>query len=167
MTPILFGLAALIHAGQEAPPAPSQSLFDKPIAEVTGKKTDTPLDRLSLDQLSRVAALPEARLAEMKCAGLTGWAGAKDSPALALDEPLHKGFVDKVVAAVTHDTQLDADIIAWMVTQYADEPDFRKQQGEWPAYEAEINRDCAPIIAQVKAGTFVPSVAAPEGAAQK
>ena len=138
---------------------PASTLFDRPIGEVMGNPTDEPLERLSLDQLSRFAALPPARIAEMKCAGLTGWAGAKDMSSLALDDTQRKAFFDTVATIVAKDTEIDADTVAGLIHSYADEPDYRKQQGEWPAYKAEIDGDCAPMIAAVKAGSFQPSTA--------
>lgn len=152
---LLMGALAALQPVDAAQPA-----FDKPISELAGKASADPVDRLSINQLLRLSSLPPARIAEMKCAGLTGWSGAKDMPALALDDASRKVFADKVVAAVARDTDIDAAIVAGLITKYADEPDYRKQQGEWPAYDAEIQRDCAPMIAAVKAGAFEPSAAA-------
>lgn len=157
-------MAALLGAQR---PETVSSLFDKPIGEVMGNKDIDPVERLSVNQLLSIAALPPARIAEMKCAGLTGWSGAKDMPALALDEPQRKAFVDKVAAAAAQDTGIDVADIIRLIPVYADEPDYRKQQGEWAAYEAEIQRDCAPMIATVKAGAFEPSAAKPEGTPSK
>lgn len=145
----------------------AQPTFDKPIGELAGKASDDPVDQLSINQLLRLSSLPSARIAEMKCAGLTGWSGAKDVPALALDNASRKIFADKVVAAVARDTDIDPAIVADLITKYADEPDYRKQQGEWPAYDTEIQRDCAPMIAAVKAGTFELSVAVQKEASPK
>lgn len=144
----LVVIAAVI-AQQSAP-----SVFDQPIGQLREDKLDGPLERLSLNQMMRLTALPAARMLEFQCAGLARWQGSQDWPAFALPEVARAKFIDDVVGALANDVEIDREVALALVAGFEREPPYREEKGELPAYRAEMEGKCAGLIADVRAGTY-------------
>lgn len=141
---------AMLALVQQAQPGP----FDRPMGELRGEKSDDPLDRMSLNQMMRMAALPAERLRELQCAGVASWAGSRAWPAFALSEEQRGTFVDRVTVAFAHDLEVDKALASDLIAKFAEEPPHREQKGELPAYRAEMEKDCGALLKQVRSGDY-------------
>lgn len=130
------------------------SVFDQPIAAMRGEKAEGPLDRMSLNQMMRMSALPPARMREFQCAGIANWAGSRDWPVFALGDAERAAFVDRVAAAFALDLEMDKAIAMDLIAEYSREPPHRQAKGEGTTYRASMERDCGALIAAVRSGTY-------------
>lgn len=146
--PWMLAAALLLQEASE----PFKSVFDQPMSELSDREADSPLDRLSLNQMLRFSTLPAARLNEFKCAGIVNWAGSKQWPKLALGDEQRTQLVDRVIDALANDVEIDRQIAVDLVARYSEEPPYREKQGELKEYRAEMERDCAALVEQARAG---------------
>lgn len=143
----VFAMAAMLVQAQPSP-------FDRPMGELRGGKGDDVLDRLTMNQMMRLAALPPERMRELQCAGIASWSGSQAWPGFALTSEQRRQFVDRVAAAFAHDLQVEQDLAAGLIAKYAEEPPHRANKGELPAYRAEMERDCEGLMRRVQSGTY-------------
>lgn len=145
---------AMVAALAMLQPPPAPSPFDQPMGELRGEKGDGVLDRLSLNQMMRLTALPPARLNEMKCAGVTRWSGSTAWPAFALTDRQRADFANRVASALAHDVEMDRGIAVGLINKFAEEPPYQQKQGKLVAWRAEMERDCAGLLARVRSGAY-------------
>lgn len=130
------------------------SAFDQPIGALRVEKSDDTLDRMSLNQIIRMSALPPVRMREFQCAGVANWSGSKAWPAFVLTEDGRSAFVDQVAVAFAHDLKMEKAVAVDLIARFSEEPPYRKQKGELSAWRAEMERNCADLIAKVRNGTY-------------
>lgn len=149
-------LTTLIGAALLLAPAadPLGSPFDKPMHELSNSEPGAPIERMSLNQMMRFGALPEARLREFQCAGVVNWSGSKAWPVFALGDEQRTKFIAEVATAVAHDVEMDREIASAMINQFSEEPPYREQKGELESWRKDVEGDCRDLIAQVRTGTY-------------
>ena len=104
------------------------------------------MERLSVDQVMRLATLSPARISEMHCAGLGQWLaahrpGEAKSPARATADRLSR----EVQAALANDAELPADLAGELLASAGAEAG-RKAGEDGAAFAAEVET-CAPLFA--------------------
>jgi hypothetical protein len=152
MGPLIAALALVALLVQESGVKPS--VFDTPVGELTDGKGDDPLDRLSLNQMMRMAALPPQRMLEFQCAGIANWPGSRAWPVFTLTDTQRSTFVAAVVAAFANDLEIEKSVAGDLIAAYAQEPPYREAKGELQSYRAEVERDCGALMGQLRAGTY-------------
>lgn len=145
-----FAAVAMIALLQQAQPSP----FDRPMGELRGEKSDDPLDRMSMNQMMRMAALPAERMRELQCAGIASWSGSRAWPVFALSDDQRTTFVDRVAVAFAHDLEVDKALAADLIAKYAEEPPHHEKKGELLAYRAGVEQDCSGLMKEVRSGTY-------------
>jgi len=104
------------------------------------------MEQLSVDQVMRLATMPPARIAEMRCAGFGQWLaanrpGGATSPTHAAADRLSA----EVQAAIANDAELPADIAGELVASVALEAEGKAKE-EAAAFDTEVET-CAPLYA--------------------
>lgn len=104
------------------------------------------MERLSVDQVMRLATLSPARISEMHCAGLGRWlasnrAGGAKSPAKAAADRLF----NEVQTAIANDAELPADLAGELLASVGVEAG-KKASEDGAAFAAEVE-SCAPLFA--------------------
>lgn len=147
----VIAIIAALSAAQ-TPAGPSN--FDRPMSELRTERATGPLDRMSLNQMMRMATLSEARLNELKCAGVANWPGSKGWPTFKLTDAQRAEFVDRVAAALAHDVEMEADIAAGLIEAYSEEPPYQEKQRRLDRWRAEVEKSCTDVMAHVRSGTY-------------
>lgn len=107
------------------------------------------LDRMTMGQMMRLAALPEARLNEARCAGMATWRARQGR----MDPSRAARFRDAVVAAVAHDADFPPDLAAAFVDAFADQITEQQRDESAAAFAdwlAGAEAQCADLLATVE-----------------
>lgn len=140
-------LAALALAAQSGLP---KDVLDTPIGKYS-KGPKTVLDRMTLGDMMRLLALPEARLREARCAGLAQWNARTGQ---GLDPSKLARFRAAVASSIAHDAELAPDLAAGFVDAFGEQLDER-EKGVSKRQHAEAmarkQADCAPLLAMAAA----------------
>jgi hypothetical protein len=73
---------------------------------------------------------------------------------LALTAGQRTELIDRVATALAHDVEMPKDVAVGLIEAFSSEPPYREKKGELPAFRAEMEKDCAGLISQVRSGDY-------------